>query len=428
MKQRNKLRYYQFLNKVLESHALYYFIFFIFIAIVYLDKYLGKLDLSDILDFTLITTVVMAYVVSKLSMLFTKRVKRKLEEDTKLSSDYKRILSKYSLENKTIKYENSSNSNYILGRKYTSAQREKEVKDNCDIYIFPITSEADSKICDVKIYDTQNKYALPDILSDNFNTIMEAHNHSSIYNQTTIRLDDIKLHDKQLELYTSRTTYYNTLVTNRAMDYRWTKYYSIRELFSPGPFLERLKDSKLSNHLGFNGFVETNDGKIIFIKRGKNTSVGKEALGASVSASLKAKYALNDSQELTDDGLKNAIIKEIYDELRIKEEDYKFKLSENIISLSRDVVEGGKPHLIFYIKANLTFSEIERNFKEGLKKIKKSNKEFIITDGQNLVSIDRKELKNLYITPDTIIQDKKSYTTMPTTSAALVTLIKHLDL
>ncbi|WP_373749069.1 hypothetical protein, partial [Bacteroides heparinolyticus] len=128
---------------------------------------------------------------SKLSVLFTKRVKRKLEENTKLSSDYKRILSKYSLENKTIKYENSSSSNYILGRKYTSAQREKEVKDNCDIYIFPITSETDSKICDVKIYDTQNKYALPDILSDNFNTIMEAHNHSSIYNQTTIRLDDI---------------------------------------------------------------------------------------------------------------------------------------------------------------------------------------------------------------------------------------------
>lgn len=51
---------------------------------------------------------------------------------------------------------------------------------------------------------------------------MKAHEFSDVYNQLNIRLDDYDFVESQnrLKLVTSRTTYFDSLVTNRAMDYK----------------------------------------------------------------------------------------------------------------------------------------------------------------------------------------------------------------
>ena len=69
-----------------------------------------------------------------------------------------------------------------------------------------------------------------------------------------------------------------------------------RDVYEYGPFLPKLRDEVLSNHLGFNGFVESKDGYIPFIKRNRAVSIGKSTYGNSIGASLKTKYALDENR------------------------------------------------------------------------------------------------------------------------------------
>lgn len=74
------------------------------------------------------------------------------------------------------------------------------------------------------------------------------------------------------------------------MDYELEKGISIRELLECGPIVHPLKYSLLSNHLGVNGFVESSDGKIMFVYRKNNVSIGKRTYSNSIGASIKTKY------------------------------------------------------------------------------------------------------------------------------------------
>lgn len=152
---------------------------------------------------------------------------------------------------------------------------------------------------------------MPESVKENFDEIIAAHDTSSTYNRFMIRVDDWKVLPGVFSLKTSRTSYYNSLATNRAIDYKWKNGMSVRNLFEYGPFINSLSDSQLSNHLGYNGFVESSDGYIVFIKRSKAVSIGKGTYGDSVGASLKTEYALNDNKVFCKEGLRKAIIAEI---------------------------------------------------------------------------------------------------------------------
>ncbi len=146
---------------------------------------------------------------------------------------------------------------------------------------------------------------------------MSGHDFSPIYN-TNVRVDGILVEGSQVTLTTSRSTYFDSLLTNRSMDYPCDDGRSVRDVYEPGPFLTPLSESRLSNHLGFNGFVELSDGNIVLVVRRSNLSIGKNALGSSVAASMKSKYALDDDRNLTRGGIAKAIQKEVVDELRIE--------------------------------------------------------------------------------------------------------------
>lgn len=135
------------------------------------------------------------------------------------------------------------------------------------------------KVCDVydgkiEINDDSLKfYNLPErIASESGNTIklmlIKLTKHSVTYNQINIRLDNLKVTDDRIVILdTSRTYYFDSLITNRASDYKMDNGSTIREIYEPGPYIKPLEISKFSNHLGFNGFVLTTDNKIPFIHR-----------------------------------------------------------------------------------------------------------------------------------------------------------------
>ncbi|MGM9665843.1 MAG: hypothetical protein ACI3XX_04825, partial [Eubacteriales bacterium] len=253
--------------------------------------------------------------------------------------------------------------------------------------------------------------------------------YSIIFNKINIRLDDISYDNNNVTLFYSKTTYYDSLTTNRAMDFKLDNGKTVREIYEPGPFLSKLSESKLSNHLGFNGFIETSDGKFIFVIRSKNLSIGKNTLGDSIGASLKSEYCLDEDRKLTLDGLDNAIRKEIYEELKI-EVDENIDLTTKIFAFYRDLVEGGKPQFLFYYKMeNMTQKQFKDHFSAAIKKEKKKLKKKASTDGFKFVFLSAEELKQCVITPGKLIlpNKKRSFKIMPSASASIVMLLDYLD-
>lgn len=93
-----------------------------------------------------------------------------------------------------------------------------------------------------------------------------------------------------------------------------------------------------------------------------------------------------------------------------------------MIAAYRDMVEGGKPQLLFYIKAKKNKEQIEKRFKNKMKQ--KKNK---FMAGKKLLWIPTKELKSMYIAPDRILYNGKKYRMMPSASASIVMLLNYLE-
>ncbi len=261
---------------------------------------------------------------------------------------------------------------YTYSRNIAAFTTEKGMFDCDRDLVFPITIE--KKLCantKIVICDkAQKKYALPQKIQDEFDNIIQKHLSSTTYNQLNIRVDKIHCDNNTLTLNTSRTTFYDSLVTNRALEYKFTDNLTIKDLYCYGPFLPSLDESVFSNHLGFNIFVKTSDDYFIFIMRGDNVSIGKNTLGCGVSASLKSKYALNELLEFDNDGLRKAISGELNDELFIQNVPENFILDDrcNIIAFYRDWIEGGKPQLLIYLDLKISREKVNELFREGIDK------------------------------------------------------------
>lgn len=327
----------------------------------------------------------------------------------RLTTDYTELLKRYSMEKNFIQKRNSTG-----------------------VTTFPVIQDAWLFNKNIKIVDyPENEYRLPGIIANNFNKLFKSFSSAKIYNSINIRVDDwyISGDSNTFTITTGRTNYYKYLVTNRAIDYTLAEGISVRELLECDPFIHLLKTSSLSNHLGFNGFVESADGKIALIFRKKGMSIGEETYSNSVTASLKIKYALDESYLFTKDGLMNAIIEEINDELGIP---FKTLITKNnepiqLIAAYRDVLEGGKPQLLFYAKTEMTSEQITYAFNSKNTKINCNEKPFaatesMITDGNFIYWIALEDLLKCDVFPNKFVHDGKDFTMLPSAAACIVML------
>ena len=128
----------------------------------------------------------------------------------------------------------------------------------------------------VEIIDAPaSEYKLPEVINTHFDELFSSYQTSKVYDNINIRVDDWKLNSEKnlFQIFSGRTTYYKSLVTNRAMDYVLSNGASVRKMLEGGPVIHSLKGSSLSNHLGFNGFIETSDEKFMFVFRKKGVSI-----------------------------------------------------------------------------------------------------------------------------------------------------------
>lgn len=380
------------------------------------------LDLSSLLDTNILISFMLVALCDVIAHMLLNVIQKKCEDESKLDTKYSDLVSKYSLNN-LIEYQGDKFPVVCQHLRKRDISWKIEIND-----------------------DPENRYELPSQVADLSGEIMEAHSQSVVYNQIYVRLNDTSWNQDTsiLTFYTGRTFYYDSLLTNRAADYKLSNGKTIREIYEPGPYIQSLQQTKMSNHLGFNGFLEMNDGKIPFVVRGDNVSIGKGTLANSIGAAMKSKYAIEYEHDyrFTCNGLGNAILKEIVDELALCPanqaneyfQEHGITSSDavnSIFAIYRDLVECGKPQFLFFMKFDfLSSEELQKifNSKNKEKIIKKEDK--VKRDGKKLIFFTLEQLKSAKITADklkiTMNGAEYSYTMMPSASASIVMLLEYL--
>lgn len=377
-------------------------------------------EISGIIEISTFSAVVLEGALVALVSLLRSRILNYTEDPNKLTNDYQSLIKRY-----------SSEKNFVWCR------------NEDGIEVIPVIHEEwlyDKKVL-VNDYP-EREYSLPDIIDKHYEELFATHLTSKIYNNTNVRVDDWGCFDDAgtFTLKTGRTSYYNSLVTNRTMDYELDSGISVRELLECGPMVHPLKYSSLSNHLGFNGFVESSDGMIMFVYRKRNVSIGKRTYANSVGASLKTKYALDDKFIFSLEGLETGIVLEIEDELAVPGETLEMTGGQSslkcihLISAYRDMLEGGKPQLLFYAKTSMSKNEIEQAFKNKNKKIKKTHGNFdrdknekeMETDGDELYWIPANELQDCSVYSNRMNHKGFDLPMVPSAAACVVMLRQFL--
>lgn len=415
MKQRFRKSLYRFLKSDGLTVIFSGIILFLLIVFVLLS---GKRNIDSLIDVTIFSSIVVAMILNSLSGLGSRWLINWLEDDAKLTTEYDLLMSKYQADMYSYSNHMAQAQNLAVWKKGKNLAT-PQIR-------FPVISYIQLSGCPLEIQDNNLMYQLPDQVQDHFDEIFSSHSTSHVYNQLNIRVDDWTMEGRTFRMYTSRTTYYNSLVTNRAMDYQWSNGVTIRDILEYGPFPHTLSESKLSNHLGFNGFVISSDDYIPFVKRSNHMSVGKNTYGTSVSASLKVKYALEGGQELNLQGLSNAILREVQDELKIPPSALEeFVCSKNVIAAYRDLVEGGKPQLLVCLKSLWSKECIQQHFSDAMSAKKNANAS-LLEDGSMLVWIHRNELPMLCLGQNMMIHHGKIYPMTHSAAASVGMFVEYL--
>ncbi len=419
----------QKLLKLLEIDNLQMILGIIIVCLFIIYYKRQDFGIKDIIDLPVLVAFLALYSLKKLSEMVSRSLTNKLEDYIKIERDYNALIKRYPLENNFVTYDNQECSleNKEIFRKRVDTKHTKE-EDN---YTFPVILEKNMTLDSLRSKtiliddDNNKKYTPPDIIKDNFKHLMDAHSTSALYNQLNVRLDDITEDQVAVTLHTSRTYYFDSLVTNRVIDFLLPNGISVRETLNPGPYVDPLKHSLLSNHLGFNIFIKTNDNKIIFVERNMDVSIGKGTLGSSVAASLKTRYCLDGNYDFTIAGLERAVIEEINDELGLTISYDNFSVKKNLIAIYRELIEGGKPQFLFYIEIDESEEQIRESFAENLK-IEDKKYETIV-DGTKLAFLDLSKKSEFYLAPDSIFFNNDSYAVLPSVSGTLAYLLNLME-
>lgn len=245
----------------------------------------------------------------------------------------------------------------------------------CSVNVFTnLTGK--TRVCFRDSYDFHD---LPPFVISNADELLQAHKNSTKKNSTTVRLDDFTYQDGVLTLDTSRSTYYHMLITNRCMDYKFANGLSIRELYEYEKTTAPLSASKFGNQIGINGLVMTRATEdepthALVEKRSRNKVLWKNKFAQSISLALKTED-LGLANEVTLEGdcasaqeyLAQVIYKTLRSNFGLTENDFiPFTMEENFLGIARDLLEGGKPNLYFYIQTECTASELKKKLEKNV--------------------------------------------------------------
>lgn len=228
----------------------------------------------------------------------------------------------------------------------------------------------------VTFNDSTNMFEPPRFVTENKLALMGAHKASSVRNNDTIRLDDIDFANDRLVLNTRRTQYYDMLVTNRCMDFKLDGSVSLREMFEYGSKVSPLSESQFANQIGINGLIFSRDGYLLLEKRGHSKTTWKNKFAQPISLAMKKSDVI-----LGKDGKIGALPEQanaVFEKIVLttvkknfgldKSDLLGFDVSVNLLGIARDLLEGGKPNMYFYVISKYNADELKSLIQSKSKK------------------------------------------------------------
>ena len=367
-------------------------------------------------------SLVVVAAVSLIIASFALRGRRFLEESMKVEDDHHKIICKYSGHEKTEPQKKNYTPNgafmYLTnlpanrrkprnpeGDNHSAAfkARQSDIKAYMDGKLYLPSVNVYANIdgnTEVEIADTSDKFELPRFVRDNALALMEAHGGSSFSNGVTIRLNDLTVTDgNKLTLKTCRSQYFDMLVTNRCMDYRLNDMLSLRDVFESGSTVSPIGESQLGNQIGINGLIFTSDGYLLVEKRGFRKTTWKNKIAQPISLAMKKSdiECLKENKTITDSAEKvfgDIILGTIKKNFGLTAADVvEFKLEKNFLGIARDLLEGGKPNMYFYVTVNMTAKELDEFLED---KARKASSDDPSIDRSNLPKLPNDKLDSDY--------------------------------
>ena len=355
------------------------------------------------------TSIVVVAAVSLIIATIALRAGRYLEESMKVEDDHHKIICKYAAHKKRNSDRIGGQFMYLshLPAKRKAPQnperdrhskafkaRQSDIKAYMDGTLYLPSLSVYTNVAGntkVQFEDSPVKFDLPEFVRDNSLALMEAHKGSSFANNVTIRLNDLVLSDNNtLTLKTGRSQYFDMLITNRCMDYKLNDLLSLRDVYESKDTISPLSESQLGNQIGINGLIFTTDGYLLIEKRGYRKTTWKNKFAQPISLAMKKSDIehFDKSGKIEDSAeevFAHIILTTIKKNFGLMAKDIiDFDLSKNFLGIARDLLEGGKPNMYFYVTVKMTAEELD-------KYLEKKSKEASSND-ENL---DRSELPDL---------------------------------
>ena len=213
---------------------------------------------------------------------------------------------------------------------------------------------------------------------ENYDRIFAAHSSSAKANFLTIRMDDYDAQNKVFHL--SRSTYFNHLVTNRAMDFQLFEDISLRDMYEYGPQLTPLSESKMSNHVGINALVFLKGGYLLIPRRRADSTISKNMVTSSIAVMLNFPEAYtNDprSVRITSEYLlHDNIVQNLTDRVKITPDEWleQGKIDVSFLGFGRNIYEGGKPQMYYAVYLDVSVEEFWANRDQCIEQLKAEGK------------------------------------------------------
>lgn len=271
-----------------------------------------------------------------------------------------------------------------------------------NIWYYPLVNDINARYA---VEDSPLKYfELDNLLTANYTSIMQAHQGSFIDNPTMIRLDDCtKQADGSYKLLTSRTAYFNDLVTNRSMDYKFSGSLTVRKIYESGKHLTPLSESKMSNHIGIIAHVFYGNSEIL-AERGGTATISKNKFTTCVAAGL-SKQDIRDAHGLNErhpivtakDLLDGVLLLKLADRLNLPHDKVlalheEGKIKVYLLGLGQLIYTGGKPQFYYAVVIDESVDLTEINARPVNKNQIDYNKRMVTASS---VSLKKNHILNL---------------------------------
>lgn len=214
IKNKGERQIYFDIKKRLEGKYLQFFLFICLLCVAFFLTRWHDIEIINIIDISVLISLAIVFLSSSLIDVIHRRIQVNLEDSAKLNANNSELLRQYPLEN--------------------IFEFESDKKIAISIMHF---KEKDEKWT-FEIEDHENKYyELPEQIKEYSKELFDSHESSNVYNSLMIRLENITIENGEVKLDTSRTFYYDLLVSNRACDYRLSNGKSIREIYDSIKYL-----------------------------------------------------------------------------------------------------------------------------------------------------------------------------------------------